>query len=527
MKKHIYILWLSIITVFAVGCSEDEDLQEVSITPPSNVEAKVTLSQDNSGNVEILPTAQNANTFFIDYGDGSPVSDTLSSGETFSHIYSEGNFDLTIVALNVSGQTTELVKPLEISFLPPENLEVAIENDGVQSKTVNVTVNADFASSFEVDFGENGNDSILIGNIEETVSFTYQEAGLYTITVVVSGSSSETTTFVEEDFEVTEVLQPVVAAPTPTTPAPNVIAIYSDAYTPITVNEFPTEWSNTGFEEIQVEGDNIVKYSNLAFTGIVTDYDNPTDLTSMDFVHFDYWSTDATTLSFKLVNTALDPVQEDIESAGSIVQGEWVSVDIPLDDFDMDRSQVTQLLFDTLGNLSTVFIDNLYFYTDAPTEPLLPAPVPTVDAANVISIYSDTYTSITTTEFPTSWSGSGFEEVQIDGNNTIRYFDLDFTGIVTDYDNPTDLTAMTHLHFDYWTPDAQGLGIKLVNTALDPIQEDLASVGEISLGQWVSVDIPLADFEMDRSQVTQLIFDNLVEDDASITVYIDNFYFYN
>jgi len=65
MKKHIYILWLSIITVFAVGCSEDEDLQEVSITPPSNVEAKVTLSQDNSGNVEILPTAQNANTFLL------------------------------------------------------------------------------------------------------------------------------------------------------------------------------------------------------------------------------------------------------------------------------------------------------------------------------------------------------------------------------------------------------------------------------------------------------------------------------
>ena len=365
MKKHIYILWLSIITVFTVGCSEDEGLQEVAITPPSNVEAKVTLSQDNSGHVEVLPTAENANTFFIDYGDGSPVSDTLSSGETFSHIYSEGNFDLTIVALNVSGQTTELVKPVEISFLPPENLEVAIENDGEQSKTVNVTVNADFASSFEVDFGEDGNDSILIGNIEETVSFTYQEAGFYTITVVVSGSSSETTTFVEEGFEVTEVLQPAVAAPTPTTPAPNVIAIYSDAYTPITVNEFPTEWSNTGFEEIQVEGDNIVKYSNLAFTGIVTDYDNPTDLTAMTHVHFDYWTPDGQELGIKLVNTALDPVQEDLASVGDISLGQWVSVDIPLADFDMDRSQVTQLIFDNLvldDASITVYIDNFYFY---------------------------------------------------------------------------------------------------------------------------------------------------------------------
>jgi len=66
-----------------------------------------------------------------------------------------------------------------------------------------------------------------------------------------------------------------------------------------------------------------------------------------------------------------------------------------------------------------------------------------------------------------------------------------------------------------------------VNTALDPVQEDLANAGALTLGEWVSVDIPLADFDMDLSAVTQLIFDNLVEADADDTVYIDNFYFYN
>ncbi|MFD0931569.1 hypothetical protein ACFQ0R_03050 [Psychroflexus salinarum] len=527
MNKQFYILWLCVISVFTVSCSDDDGLQEVSMGAPTNLDAKITMTQDNSGVVSFQPTAENATAFLLNYGDGTPVSDTIAPGESLSHSYEEGTYDVTIIASNISGRTEELAKPLEVSFNPPSNLVVTVENDGVQSNTVNVTASADFASSFDVDFGEDGVDSVINGGIGETVTYTYQQPGIYTITVVAMGASSETATYTEEDFEVTEVLIPVVAAPVPTRPEQNVIAIYSDKYTPITTTEFPTSWSDTGFEEIQVEGDNIIKYTELAFTGIVTDYENPTDLTGMDFIHFDYWTTDATDLGFKIVNTTTDPVQEDIVNIGTPVQGEWVSVDIPLSDYDLDRSQITQLLFDTLGSRATVFIDNLYFYTDAPTEPIVPAPVPSVPEENVISIYSDTYTSITVTELPTTWSGSIYEEVSIDGNNAMLFTNFDFLGIVTDYENPTDLTGMTHVHFDYWSPNAESLGLKLVNTTLDPVQEDLEDVGNVALGEWVSVDIQLSNFDMDLSAVTQLIFDNLELEDADDTVYIDNFYFYN
>ena len=315
----------------------------------------------------------------------------------------------------------------------------------------------------------------------------------------------------------------MVAAPVPTRPAANVIAIYSDTYTPIVTSEFPTEWSDSGYEEVQINGNNAIKYGDLGFTGIVTDYANPTDLTVMEFVHFDYWSADGTTLGFKMVNTALDPVQEDIENVGEVTQGEWVSVDFALSDFDMDRSQVTQLLFDALGNRATFYIDNLYFYVDAPSAPLVAAPDPNVPAEDVIAIYSDAYTPIVTNEFPTPWSDSGYQEIQIEGNNTINYFDLLFTGIVTDYGNPTDLTGMDFVHFDYWTPDAVSLGFKLVNTAVDPVQEDIESLESVVLGSWVGVDIPLNDFDMDRSQVTQILFDALGN---RANVFIDNLYFY-
>jgi hypothetical protein len=523
MKKQFFILWLVMIPVLTVSCTDDEGLQDIPIGEPTDIDAKITLTQDNSGLVSILPKAQNVNSFYADFGDGSEISDTIAVGESFSHTYEEGNYEMKIVALSISGKKAELIQPLEISFNPPENLEVTIENDGVQSNTVNVSLSADFASSFEVDFGEDGVDSVLSGSIDEVVSYTYQQPGNYTITVEVMGSASQTTTYIEQDFEVIEILVPLIAAPRPMTPSPNVIAIYSDRYTPITVTELPTEWSDTNFEEIQIEENNTIKYSELAFTGIVTQYDNPTDLTDMDFVHFDYWTPDATELSFKIVNTVVG--QEDIETVSPITQGQWISAKIPLADFDMDRSQVTQLLFDTLGNPSTVYIDNLYFSKEVAQEPTVSAPVPTENQANVISIYSDTFTPTTVSELPTEWSSSGYEVVQIEGNNTIKYSNLDFTGIVTDYGSPTDLSAMTHVHFDYWSPDAEELGIKLVNTVSG--QEDIEPFGDLILGEWIGVDILLADFDMDRSQVTQLIFDNLVQEDANVTVYIDNFYFYN
>ncbi|MBZ9651701.1 PKD domain-containing protein [Psychroflexus montanilacus] len=527
MTKYFHINCAILFAVLLIGCSDDDRLETVNVGLPENIDATFNLTQDNSGDVTIIPTADNANTFTIDFGDGN-VSDTINVGSNVTHTFSEGEFDVTVEAFNLIGQSSAMTKPLQVSFNPPENLEVLVENDGVQSNTVNVTATADFASSVEVNFGEDVvEDSVVTGEIGETLTYTYQQPGIYTITVVVSGASSVTTTYTEEDFEVIEISEPTVPAPVPSQPAQTVKSIYSDAYDPINITEFPTEWSDSGFEEIQIEGDNIIKYANLAFTGIVTDYENPTDLTDMDYVRFDYWTPDATSLGFKLVNTTTDPAQEDIIEVGTPTQGEWVSVEIPLDDYDMDRSNVTQLLFDALGNRATVYIDNLYFYQDTPQQPTEAAPTPTQDEANVIAIYSDAYNAITLTELPTEWSGSNYEEISINGNSTMLFTNFDFLGIVSDYENPTDLSGMTHIHFDYWTPNAESLGIKIVNTNLDPIQEDEASVGDVTLGEWISVDIPLNDFDMDRSQVTQFIFDNLVPDDASATVYIDNFYFYN
>lgn len=359
--KNIKFIFTFCIAFIMLGCeTEERDLDFVnSADAPTNTAIAFRVTQDNTGLVTLIPNAEGAIKFEIDFGDGTGSSGELAIGESIDHVYAEGEYTVNLKSIAINGKETLSSHQLVVSFQPPQNVMVDIQNDGVVSNTVRINVSADFATMYEVDFG-NGNNDVLAANIDEELVFEYSQAGIYTITVTVMSAAIETFVYTEE-FEVTEILAPVTPAPTPPfRQDTDVISIYSDAYSNIVTNEFPTVWSDTEFAEIQVEGDNVINYTNLAFTGIVTDYDNPTDLSAMEFVHFDYWSADATSLGFKIVNTVLG--QEDIENVGEVVLDQWVSVDIPLADFDMDRSQVTQLLFDALGNRATIFIDNLYFY---------------------------------------------------------------------------------------------------------------------------------------------------------------------
>ena len=139
------------------------------------------------------------------------------------------------------------------------------------------------------------------------------------------------------------------------------MSIFSDSYTSVGISELNPNWGQTTtLTPIDIGGNNIWQYDLLNYTGIVTDYGNPTNLSGMKYVHFDYWTPDATVLGLKIVNTVIG--QEDIKFVSNITTGTWVSVTIPLANYNLDFSGITQLLFDTTGGSATVYIDNLYFH---------------------------------------------------------------------------------------------------------------------------------------------------------------------
>jgi hypothetical protein len=335
---------------------------------------------------------------------------------------------------------------------------------------------------------------------------------------------------------------PTVAAPSPTFPEMNVISMYSDAYTNVPVDTWRTDWSAADFEEVDIMGSATLKYSNLNFVGAETVM-NQIDVSGMTHFHVDVWTPDASLFRIKLVDFGPDggfdggDDTEDELIFENPAQGQWISLDIPLADFaNMTTNQnIAQLIFsgEPAGGM-TLYIDNVYFHNNmaAPTEPQMAAPTPTLDAANVISMFSDAYTNVPVDTWRTDWSVADFEEVDVDGSATLKYSNLNFVGAETVM-NQIDISGMTHFHVDVWTPDATTFRIKLVDFGPDggfdggDDTEDELIFENPTQGQWISLDIPISDFaNMTTNQnIAQLIFSGLPA--GGMTLYVDNVYFHN
>ena len=358
MKIIKYILSLSLIVLAVFACTtEDDNTSYVNdISAPTNVSATVTVTQDNSGLVTITPLGEGVSNFNITFGDGSDASDTIQPGSNVEHTYLEGTYEAIIVANGLNGLATTFIQPIVVSFQAPQNLMVTIENDLSISKQVNVMASADYSISYEVNFGD-PSATTLSANIDENISFTYQDAGVYTITVTAFSAAIETALY-NEEFEVTEILQPINAAPTPPARADtDVVSIYSNAYNNIANSDFYPNWGQqTTFSELDINGDTILQYGNLNYQGV--QYGETVNVSAMEFLHLDVWTVDATTLQVFPISLSSGEQQVSL----NLVPNQWNSFDIAISDFTdqgLTMNDIHQFKFVGAG---TVFIDNLYYY---------------------------------------------------------------------------------------------------------------------------------------------------------------------
>jgi hypothetical protein len=367
--KNIKLLFSFLLMLaVTISCSVPEGIDGdtsflASASDPAAVSALATITQNNSGKVTLTPRGEGATKFEVYFGDGTAQPAIVSAGSSAVHIYREGVYTVKIVAIGITGKRTESTQQINVSFRSPENLVVTIENDRAISKKVTVRATADFALFYEVYFGDVANEVPVQVNNGEATSHIYANAGTYTIKIVSKSGAIRTTNY-QEDFVVTAIMAPTTAAPTPPIRiASDVVSIFSDAYTNIGVSEWNPGWGqSTVLTNVTIGSNNTLKYGALNYTGIVTDYGNATNLSNMTYVHFDYWTPDATTLGFKIVNTSQPngPTKESQVDLSTVTRMSWVSVDIPLSDFTTNKSAITQMLFASSGG--TVFIDNLYFY---------------------------------------------------------------------------------------------------------------------------------------------------------------------
>ena len=332
---------------------------------------------------------------------------------------------------------------------------------------------------------------------------------------------------------------PTVAAPTPTKAANQVISMFSNAYTNVTVDTWRTSWSNATLTDLQIVGNDTKKYSALDFVGIET-VTNQINADTMQNFNIDVWTTNVTTLKIKLVDFGANAAfgggdDKEHELTFSPTLNQWNTYSIPLANFTnlTTRGHIAQLIL--VGQptaTGTIFIDNVYFSKSAPvaTVPTVAAPTPTKAAIDVKSMFSNAYTNVNVDTWRTSWSSATLTDTTIQGNNTKKYSALDFVGIETTGANLINASNMDTFHVDMWTPNITTFRVKLVDFGADAAfgggdDKEHELLFTPTQNQWNSLRIPLSNFTglTTKGHIAQLIFSALPAGTAN--VFIDNVYF--
>ena len=167
------------------------------------------------------------------------------------------------------------------------------------------------------------------------------------------------------------------------------------------------------------------------------------------------------------------------------------------------------------------------------------APIPPArDPGDVISIFSDAYANVAVDYFNGFFipdgqtTQGGAPPLDLNGDMVINYTDLNFVGIgFFDEVPPVNATEMTTLHLDIKVNEAIGPGdfirLELLNSVGNNQTAGSFTIdgSALTTDQWVSFDIPLADFAglTDRSQLGLLFF---ISDSTISDIFVDNIYFY-
>jgi len=200
MKKISLYISTLVLLVFAIGCEEDDKFIDItqSIVAPSNLDVLYNITQDNTGNVTITPSAEAAHAFDIDFGDGSDPIAEVSPGDGVTHQYVEGSYQVALTAKGLNNLTTSESFPLEVSFRAPENLVVTTTINQANPFEVSVEASADYAAYYHVFFGEDPDADPVQINAGELATHEYASVGTYTLRVVALSGGTATTEHTEE-----------------------------------------------------------------------------------------------------------------------------------------------------------------------------------------------------------------------------------------------------------------------------------------------------------------------------------------
>ena len=167
------------------------------------------------------------------------------------------------------------------------------------------------------------------------------------------------------------------------------------------------------------------------------------------------------------------------------------------------------------------------------------SPVPTLNQANVISIFSNAYTNVPVNYYNgywAPWQTTLSNDFSVQGDNVLNYTVFNFVGI--EFSNPTiNANSMTHFHLDAYIPGSIAPGRQLRVVLVDFGANGIYGGGDdtrhsttftapfLVSQNWMSIEIPFSAMPglLSRSHLAQII----LEGGDNSVIYADNIYLHN
>ncbi|MFT5863417.1 MAG: beta-glucanase (GH16 family) [Flavobacteriales bacterium] len=130
LKQYIAI----VLMILFVGCQED-DGEFGAVLAPTNLEVQVTVATDQSGNVTLTPTAENAINFLVYFTEDAEPVIASSSGQAVSYRYTQSGMYsqvINVVANGTGGVSSSLAVTvdLDVRLVIDQQLLSQIAGDG-------------------------------------------------------------------------------------------------------------------------------------------------------------------------------------------------------------------------------------------------------------------------------------------------------------------------------------------------------------------------------------------------------------
>ena len=130
--KYIYIIGILLLTV-VLGCQED-DFEFGDIITPTNLQVDISIADDNSGNVVLIPTAENAINFHVVFSEGAQPVVVGNGLEAKNRYTTPGEYQqqVQVIAFGRAGVSSSIVVTLDLDvdvFIDPEILQI-LAGDG-------------------------------------------------------------------------------------------------------------------------------------------------------------------------------------------------------------------------------------------------------------------------------------------------------------------------------------------------------------------------------------------------------------